>query len=94
MGLHRVTRMREPLATMPRCNAKAGTPSDAAKGKGVSWSKPTDLLLLQAPARLDVSPLSSLVRLDQPLPQFDWMGLCHVEVRSNLDHGRNHDQLS
>jgi hypothetical protein len=38
---------------MPRCNAKAGTPSDAAKGKGVSWSKPTDLLLLQAPARFD-----------------------------------------
>ena len=53
MGLHRVTSMREPLATMPRCNAKAGTASDAAKGKGVSWSKPTDLLLLQAPARFD-----------------------------------------
>src|SRR5712692_2321043 len=53
MELGRVAGMGEPLATMARCNAKARAASDAAKSDRISRSVPADLLLLQAPARLD-----------------------------------------
>jgi len=45
-------------------------------------------------ARRMYPALSTLVRFDQPLPQFDRMGFCPAEVRSNPDPRRNHDQLS
>src|SRR3989442_15866291 len=48
----------------------------------------------EAPSEEDVSALSTLVRFDQPLPQFDRMRFCHAEVRSNPDPRRNRDQLS
>src|SRR5713101_4175271 len=53
MELGRVAGMGEPFATMARCNAKARAASDAAKSDRISRSVPADLLLLQAPARLD-----------------------------------------
>ena len=43
----------KPLAAMPRGNAKARSASDAAKSERVAWSVAADLLLLEAPARLD-----------------------------------------
>src|SRR6266849_301225 len=53
MELDRVSSMREPLATMPRGDPKAGPASDAAEGEGISRSVATDLLFLESPAGLD-----------------------------------------
>src|SRR5207244_5352958 len=70
--------MREPLATMPWGNSKASPPRDASQRDGIARSVAADLLLLEAPARLD---RVEVVRIRRQVDDADARG-CAERVHS------------
>src|SRR6266849_3117903 len=77
MELDRIASMRNPLATMPRGDPKAGPARNAAEGHGISRSMATDLLFLEPPAGLD---RSEVVRIRRKVDDAD------ATSRAERDH--------